>query len=62
MFFGFCSLSPPSTAGQFFAWLQDGASAEETAALKSIVPGPVVLVLGRVLGRSYHRRIAPVWR
>ena len=52
----------PTTAGQFFAWIQDGATPEERAALRSIVPGPVVLVLGRVLGRSYHRNVAPVWR
>lgn len=52
----------PTTAGQFFAWLQDGADPEVLAALRSIMPAPVLLILGRGLGMSYHRRIAPVWR
>ena len=52
----------PTTAGQFFAWLQDGATPEQLAALRSIIPGPVLMILSRGFGRSYHRRIAPVWR
>jgi hypothetical protein len=52
----------PRAAGEFFAWLQNGATAEERAALRSEVPAPVVLILGRVLGRRYHSQIAPAWR
>ncbi len=51
----------PTTAGQFFAWLMDGADAETTAFVYSTIPKPVVLVLGRALGRKYHREIAPAW-
>ncbi len=52
----------PGQAGRFFAWLQDGATPEQLAGLRAIVPGPVTVVLSRVFGRSYHRSIAPVWR
>ena len=52
----------PPRAGVFFAWVQDGASAEELAALRHSVPGPVLAILGGVFGRSYRRDIAPVWR
>ena len=48
-------------AGTFFAWVQDGASAEEQAALKQSVPGPVLAVIGFLFGRSYRKEIAPVW-
>lgn len=49
-------------AGEFFAWLQDGGDPEALAALRSTLPPPVLLILGRVFGFSYHRRVAPVWR
>jgi hemerythrin-like domain-containing protein len=49
-------------AGVFFAWLQDGASPEEKAALRKQVPPPVVAILGGTFGRRYRRTIAPVWR
>ena len=52
----------PFEAGELFAWLQDGADPEVVAALRSKVPGPVVTILSRVFGMSYHRRVAPVWR
>jgi hypothetical protein len=48
-------------AGQFFAWLTDGMTDEGRSYLKSTVPTPVVFVLGRLLGRRYHKDIAPVW-
>jgi hemerythrin-like domain-containing protein len=51
----------PPAAGTFFAWLQDGASAEDVAGLKQNVPPPVVAVLTTLFGRSYRRTIAPVW-
>jgi len=49
-------------AGSFFAWLQDGATPEENAALRASVPAPVVTILTAVRGGKYRRTIAPVWR
>ena len=54
--------APPTTTGRFFAWLTDGMDREGRRYLASTIPGPVVLVLSKVLGRRYHRTIAPVWR
>ena len=51
----------PPAAGTFFAWLQDGASAEDVSGLKQNVPPPVVAALTTLFGRSYRRTIAPVW-
>jgi hemerythrin-like domain-containing protein len=51
----------PPKAGIFFAWVQDGATPEETAALKSSVPGPVLAILSGVFGRRYRKEVAPVW-
>lgn len=56
------SRQPPSVAGPFFAWLTDGMTEENRAALRSMVPAPVILILSRVFGRRYHREVAPVWR
>ncbi|MGB8386060.1 MAG: hemerythrin domain-containing protein [Dermatophilaceae bacterium] len=52
----------PRGAGVFFAWLQDGRSAADRAAIRALVPGPVLTLLPALLGRSYTRRIAPLWR
>ena len=52
----------PMAAGRFFAWVSDGASPEETAAIKEQVPGPVLLLIGGLFGRGYRREVAPVWR
>ena len=49
------------TAGTFFAWMQDGASAEERAALRASVPGPVLAIIGGLFGRRYRKEVAPVW-
>ena len=49
-------------AGSFFAWLQDGATPEENAALRANVPAPVVTILTTVRGGNYRRTIAPIWR
>jgi hypothetical protein len=49
-------------AGSFFAWLEDGATAEENAALRANVPAPVVTIFTAVRGGKYRRTIAPVWR
>jgi hypothetical protein len=52
----------PARGGHFFAWVSDGASAEEMAAIKGEIPGPVYTVLTTVFGRRYRREVAPVWR
>src|SRR5579871_4856677 len=43
----------PAKGGQFFAWVLDGASTEERAAITAEIPGPVITVIGGVFGRSY---------
>jgi hypothetical protein len=48
-------------AGIFFAWVQDGATAEERSALAASVPRPVLAVIGGIFGRRYRADIAPVW-
>ncbi len=52
---------PPTTAGWFFAWVQDGASSEESAYLRSVMPGLVVWVLTNVFGRGYTKDVASAW-
>ena len=49
------------TAGIFFAWVQDGATPEEQAALRQSVPGPVLAIIGGLFGRRYRKEVAPVW-
>ncbi len=51
----------PARGGQFFAWVLDGASADERAAVTRDVPGPVLSVIGGIFGRSYRKNIASVW-
>ena len=51
----------PSQAGIFFAWVQDGATGEEKAALAAQVPRPVLGIVGGVFGRRYRNEVAPVW-
>ena len=48
--------------GTFVAWLRDGADADADARLRKEIPPPVLFVLTRIGGRSYHRDIASVWR
>jgi hemerythrin-like domain-containing protein len=52
----------PKVGGNFFAWVQNGANAEEQAALRANVPAPVLALIGGVFGREYRRNIAPIWR
>jgi len=52
----------PARGGQFFAWVTDGASSDEMAAVTRDVPGPVLAVIGGVFGRGYRKDIAPVWK
>ena len=51
----------PARGGRFFAWVLDGASIDERAAVTEQVPGPVLSVIGGVFGRSYRKNVAPVW-
>lgn len=52
----------PLRSGDFFAWLENGATAAERDGLRQSVPPPVVAVFSRVLGQRYRRIVAPVWR
>jgi hypothetical protein len=52
----------PSRGGHFFAWVSDGAGADEMAAIRGNVPGPVYAVLTTVFGRRYRKEVAPVWQ
>jgi hemerythrin-like domain-containing protein len=54
--------APPTTTGRFFAWLTDGMEPESRSYLRSTIPAPVVFVFSKVLGRQYHRTVAPVWQ
>ncbi|HZZ96138.1 MAG TPA: hemerythrin domain-containing protein [Jatrophihabitantaceae bacterium] len=47
--------------GRFLAWLQDGGTADNAAALRATIPRPVLFVFGRLVGRSYTRDIGSVW-
>ncbi|SDO88860.1 Hemerythrin HHE cation binding domain-containing protein [Pedococcus dokdonensis] len=47
--------------GRFFAWVLDGASPAERAAVTSEVPGPVLAIIGGIFGRGYRKDVAPVW-
>ncbi len=51
----------PVRGGIFFAWILDGCTPDERAALGSTIPAPVLAVLTRVFGRSYTKNVAPVW-
>ena len=53
---------PITEAGVFFAWLTDGMEPQVESSLKSYVPAPVILLLGKVFGRRYNRQIAPAWK
>jgi hypothetical protein len=52
----------PARGGRFFAWVLDGASPAERAAVTSEVPGPVLSIIGGVFGRGYRKDVAPVWK
>jgi hypothetical protein len=52
----------PARGGRFFAWVTDGASPDEMAAITRDVPAPVLAVIGGVFGRGYRKNIAPVWK
>ncbi|MDQ1539008.1 MAG: hypothetical protein QOE58_3401 [Actinomycetota bacterium] len=52
----------PAEGGRFFAWVSDGASPQEKAALTREIPGPVLAIIGGIFGRGYRKNIAPIWR
>jgi hypothetical protein len=51
----------PARGGRFFAWVMDGASPDEQAAVTRDVPGPVLALIGGVFGRRYRKGVAPLW-
>jgi hemerythrin-like domain-containing protein len=51
----------PARGGRFFAWVLDGASPDQRAAISGTVPGPVLKILTGVFGRGYNKNVAPVW-
>jgi len=57
----FSRRSGPAKAGNFFAWVQDGAAPDELAAFRAQVPRPVVAVMGGLFGRRYRKEVAPTW-
>ncbi len=46
----------PAKGGRFFAWVTDGATPDELAAIKGNVPGPVLMIISGVFGRSSASR------
>jgi hemerythrin-like domain-containing protein len=58
---GFSRRASPPVAGTFFAWVQDGQSAEEKAGLRDSVPRPVIVIITFLFGRRYRKEIAPAW-
>lgn len=50
----------PAKGGRFIAWVLDGASADEKAAVTRDIPGPVVKIIGGILGTPYRRKVASV--
>jgi hypothetical protein len=51
----------PMRGGRFFAWVLDGATEDERAAITGTVPGPVLKIIG-LFGFPYRRNVAPVWK
>jgi hypothetical protein len=57
----FGKVSPP-VGGRFMAWVLDGASDEERAAVTRDIPAPVVKIIGGIFGRGYRREAAAAWK
>ena len=51
----------PARGGRFLAWLLDGASPDQRAAISDAVPGPVLKIFNGIFGRGYRKNVAPVW-
>jgi hypothetical protein len=52
----------PAVGGTFFAWVTDGATADELAAITGNVPKPVLMIVSGIWGRGYRRDVASVWK
>lgn len=52
----------PVQTGRMLAWVEDCAEPQYRAVVSEAMPAPVRVVFSRVLGRGYHREVAPVWR
>jgi hypothetical protein len=52
----------PTVGGRFMAWVLEGASEEERAAVTRDIPAPIVTIIGGLFGRSYRRDVASVWK
>ena len=57
----FARAQNPARAGRFFAWVTDGATPQEQAAVREGIPKPVLAVISGLFGRGYRKEIAPVW-
>ncbi len=57
----FARAQTPPRAGRFFAWVTDGATPQERAAVAEGIPRPVLAVLSGLFGRGYRKEIAPTW-
>ena len=58
---GFAKVTP-ARGGRFFAWVLDGATPDQRAAVTGTIPGPVLGILTGVFGRGYRKNVAPVWK
>jgi hypothetical protein len=52
----------PAVGGRFFAWVMNGATPEEQAAITESVPKPVLMIIGGIFGRGYRRDVATAWQ
>ncbi len=52
----------PLASGTFLAWVLDGATDEERRGIADNVPGPVITLVGGLLGAPYRWRVAPTWQ
>ena len=52
----------PARGGRFFAWVMDGATPDEKAAITDNVPGPVLMIISGIFGMGYRRTVASVWK
>jgi hypothetical protein len=52
----------PAKGGRFFAWVIDGATPDELAAITGNVPKPVLMIISGIFGRGYRRDVASVWQ
>jgi hemerythrin-like domain-containing protein len=57
----FARAQSPPRSGRFFAWVTDGATPEELAAVSDGIPKVVLAVISGLFGRGYRKEIAPTW-